>query len=251
MHETATGRPGRNAGKACAAGFSAPGTSRPRLSCCERGRDRPFHSSWARSPRSTNGAAVAVTVRPTFACSPAGLLPVATITRRIGSRVPPSRSIRRGISYSTPTRIPNCRPVRPGPTHRRCASIRGCANTAKPRRAARCHGLKDRGQDRAFLAFSSQRNRCRSRRRATARHRSPGAAIGSGRDRFSCVRPVSRLLGEALGEQAGPDAPVERRTGDGLLHIRLEPLAADTHARITTPHGVFAGRDHLITITPI
>jgi uncharacterized protein (TIGR02677 family) len=58
------------------------------------------------------------------------------------------------------------------------------------------------------------------------------------------------LLGEALGEQDGPDAPIERRTGDGLLHIELKPLAADTHAKIVTPHGVFAGRDHLITITP-
>ena len=58
------------------------------------------------------------------------------------------------------------------------------------------------------------------------------------------------LLGEALSEQAGPDAPVERRTGDGLLHIRLEPLAVDTRAEIATPHGVFAGRDHVITISP-
>ena len=59
------------------------------------------------------------------------------------------------------------------------------------------------------------------------------------------------LLGEALSEQARPDSAVERRTGDGVLHIRLEPLAADTYAKITTPHGVFAGRDHTITITPV
>jgi uncharacterized protein (TIGR02677 family) len=59
------------------------------------------------------------------------------------------------------------------------------------------------------------------------------------------------LLGEALSEQTEPDAPVQRRTADGLHHIRLQPLAADSCARITTPHGVFAGRDHLITITPI
>lgn len=58
------------------------------------------------------------------------------------------------------------------------------------------------------------------------------------------------LLGEALSEQAGPDTAVERRTGDGLLHIRLQPLAADSYASIATPRGVFAGRDHLITITP-
>ncbi|MGH8629805.1 MAG: TIGR02677 family protein [Burkholderiales bacterium] len=58
------------------------------------------------------------------------------------------------------------------------------------------------------------------------------------------------LLGEALTEQAGPEAMVERQTGDGLLHIRLEPLAADSRARITTSLGVFAGRDHHITIRP-
>jgi uncharacterized protein (TIGR02677 family) len=58
------------------------------------------------------------------------------------------------------------------------------------------------------------------------------------------------LLGEALSEQPGPDATVERQTGDGLLCIRLEPLGADSRAEIRSPHGVFAGRDHLITITP-
>lgn len=58
------------------------------------------------------------------------------------------------------------------------------------------------------------------------------------------------LLGEALAEQAGPQASVERQTGDGLLHIRLQPLAPDSRAAIRTPHGVFAGRDHLLTITP-
>jgi uncharacterized protein (TIGR02677 family) len=57
------------------------------------------------------------------------------------------------------------------------------------------------------------------------------------------------LLGEALTEQDGPDAAVERQTGDGLLRIRLEPLGAETRAEVRTPNGVFAGRDHLITIT--
>ena len=58
------------------------------------------------------------------------------------------------------------------------------------------------------------------------------------------------LLGETLTEQAGPEASVERHTGDGLLLVHLTPLAADSRAAINTPHGVFAGRDHLITITP-
>jgi uncharacterized protein (TIGR02677 family) len=57
------------------------------------------------------------------------------------------------------------------------------------------------------------------------------------------------LLGEALTEQAGPDAIVKRATGDGLLQIQLEPLGAGSRAEIVTPNGIFAGRDHLITIT--
>jgi hypothetical protein len=35
-----------------------------------------------------------------------------------------------------------------------------------------------------------------------------------------------------------------------LLQIRLEPLSAGSHAAIDTELGVFAGRDHLVTITP-
>ncbi len=58
------------------------------------------------------------------------------------------------------------------------------------------------------------------------------------------------LLGEALAEQAGPQSAAERQTGDGLLHILLRPLDPNSHAEVDTPHGVFAGRDHLITITP-
>jgi uncharacterized protein (TIGR02677 family) len=58
------------------------------------------------------------------------------------------------------------------------------------------------------------------------------------------------LLGEVLTEQPGPDSGAQRQTGDGLLHISLTPLATDSHATIRTPHGIFAGRDHLVTITP-
>ncbi|PZX25400.1 uncharacterized protein (TIGR02677 family) [Cupriavidus phytorum] len=57
------------------------------------------------------------------------------------------------------------------------------------------------------------------------------------------------LLGEALSEQAHPDQVVERQTGDGLLNIRMEPLDPASHARIVTPAGTFAGRDHLVTIS--
>ncbi len=58
------------------------------------------------------------------------------------------------------------------------------------------------------------------------------------------------LLGEALAEQNGPHAVVERQTGDGLLHIRLEPLEGGGLARVVTPAGVFCGQDHRLTISP-
>jgi len=56
------------------------------------------------------------------------------------------------------------------------------------------------------------------------------------------------LLGEALAEQPSPDQTVERQTGDGLLRIRLEPLARDSRAQLHTPAGTFSGRDHVPTI---
>lgn len=59
------------------------------------------------------------------------------------------------------------------------------------------------------------------------------------------------LLGEALADQETPDTPVERDSGDGLLTLRLEPLGPETQAAITTPDGVFRGRDHVLTITPM
>lgn len=57
------------------------------------------------------------------------------------------------------------------------------------------------------------------------------------------------ILGEALTAQSTPEDVVERQTGDGLLRIRLEPMAAHTRAEVVTDAGVFSGRDHRITIT--
>jgi uncharacterized protein (TIGR02677 family) len=59
------------------------------------------------------------------------------------------------------------------------------------------------------------------------------------------------LLGEALAAQTDPDAGVEQASGDGLLRIRLQPLASGSRAEIHTPAGVFAGRDHLLTISEV
>ncbi|MCA0242475.1 MAG: TIGR02677 family protein [Proteobacteria bacterium] len=58
------------------------------------------------------------------------------------------------------------------------------------------------------------------------------------------------LLGDALAEQHGPDEAVERDSGDGQFHLRLQPLGADSHATVDTPQGRFSGRDHDLTITP-
>jgi len=57
------------------------------------------------------------------------------------------------------------------------------------------------------------------------------------------------LLGEALVVQTSPDAEVACQSADGLLQIRLVPLAADSVASIRTSFGTFTGRDHLLTIT--
>ena len=59
------------------------------------------------------------------------------------------------------------------------------------------------------------------------------------------------LLGEALTVQASPDLPVELHSGDGLLRIQLKPLDAASRAEVITPNGIFAGRDHSLTITRI
>ena len=59
------------------------------------------------------------------------------------------------------------------------------------------------------------------------------------------------LLGEALTVQQTPDETVELQSSDGLLRIRLVPLAAESRAEVLTPAGVFTGRDHTMTISRI
>ena len=57
------------------------------------------------------------------------------------------------------------------------------------------------------------------------------------------------LIGEALAAQRSPHESVERQSADGLMQIRLEPLAEDSRAAIETEDGVFCGRDHRLTVT--
>ena len=185
------GKPGGSAGGACAAGSSAPATSRRKPNCCGRGRARPSRNCWAPSPRSTSGAAAAATARPISACSPAGSPPAPTTPRRTGWRAPPLRSIRRGISRSTPTRTPICRPARAGPMRRRCRFTRACANTAKPRRADRCRACATAAEARALLALQLAEEVAAGGSRAPApRHRPADAPVRAGRTRPACLRPV-------------------------------------------------------------
>ena len=112
--------------------------------------------------------------------------------------------------------------------------------------------VRDRAEDRAFLARQIAEESSQveaARKRLATGHPARLSDLGQ-LDRHAFGLFLG-LLGEALSKQAGPDAPVERQTSDGLLHIHLKPLAAESHAMIDTPHGVFAGRDHLITITPL
>jgi uncharacterized protein (TIGR02677 family) len=111
--------------------------------------------------------------------------------------------------------------------------------------------VRERGESRALLALQLAQESAQveaARRRLATGRLLPLSELGE--LDLHAFGLFLGLLGEALSEQAGPDAPVERRTGDGLLHVRLQPLAAGSYARIMTPRGVFAGRDHLITITP-
>ena len=112
--------------------------------------------------------------------------------------------------------------------------------------------VRDRGEDRARLASQlaegSQHAEAARARLATGRTTN---LFSLGELDAHAFELFLGLLGEALAEQAGPEFVVDRRTGDGLLHIRLEPCGAGSRAVIGTPHGAFAGRDHLITITPL
>lgn len=121
------------------------------------------------------------------------------------------------------------------------ASMRG----ATPR-------VRKRDAERALLA-----------QQVAAEHRQVEAArarLATGRVcRLSALGPLDphefdlflAVLGEALAGQSSPDETVARDTSDGLLHIRLEPLGADSRAAIETPLGIFSGRDHRIIITPV
>lgn len=110
--------------------------------------------------------------------------------------------------------------------------------------------VRDRSADRALMAqqFAEEARQVEAARQRLATGRPTRLSELGDLDTYAFGLFLS-LLSEALAEQPSPGKSIERQTGDGLLHIRLEPLEADSHARIVSPAGVFSGRDHLLTIS--
>lgn len=127
--------------------------------------------------------------------------------------------------------------------------------------------LREYGEATPRGALPRVQERDEERRLLAAQFREEHAQIEAARERLAtgkltrlselgrldghAFRLFLSLLGEALTVQATPDEVVELQSGDGLLHIKLAPLDADSRAEVLTPEGVFAGRDHFITITRI
>jgi uncharacterized protein (TIGR02677 family) len=110
--------------------------------------------------------------------------------------------------------------------------------------------VRDRHEEREMLARQvAEEHRQVEAARARFANGKPVRLSELGQLDVHAFRLFLSLLGEALTAQGGPDEPVERDTTDGLLRVRLEPLAADTHTEILTDIGIFAGRDHLLTVT--
>jgi uncharacterized protein (TIGR02677 family) len=109
--------------------------------------------------------------------------------------------------------------------------------------------VRDRSSERELLALQfAEEQRDVEAARARLANGQATRLSGLGRLDVHGFQLFLGLLGEALPAQTTPDATIECRTGDGLLHIRLEPLGADTRAEIPSDAGVFAGRDHLLTV---
>lgn len=111
--------------------------------------------------------------------------------------------------------------------------------------------VKDRAEARALLAqqIAEERAQVEAARAVLATGTATRLSELSRLDAYA-FHLFLALLGEALAAQTSPDRAVTRQTADGLLQIHLEPLSAGSHAQIETELGVFAGRDHMITITP-
>ncbi|MFC3108830.1 TIGR02677 family protein [Undibacterium arcticum] len=127
--------------------------------------------------------------------------------------------------------------------------------------------LREYGEATPRGALPRVRERDEERRLLAAQFREEHAQIEAARERLATGKLTRlselgqldghafqlflSLLSEALTVQATPDEAVELQSGDGLLRIYLVPLGAESRAEVSTPTGVFRGRDHFITITQI
>jgi uncharacterized protein (TIGR02677 family) len=112
--------------------------------------------------------------------------------------------------------------------------------------------IRDRSGERERLAVRVAQEAAqteRARRRLALGRETRLSELGT-LDRHA-FRLVLALLGEALASQTDPERPVERRTMDGTLEVRLEPLGPTSYAEIETEIGSFAGRDHRLTIRAV
>lgn len=119
--------------------------------------------------------------------------------------------------------------------------------TLTPRGAA--PKVQDRSRERALLAAQArEEQRALDAARARLARGEPLLLSELGPlDRHE-FRLLLSLVGEALAAQRTPDSTVERESSDGVLRLRLEPLAPGTRARLVTELGVFSGRDHRLTV---
>jgi uncharacterized protein (TIGR02677 family) len=109
--------------------------------------------------------------------------------------------------------------------------------------------VRDRSRERALLASQvREEQRAMDAARAKLARGEPVLLSELGPlDRHE-FRLLLSLLGEALAAQRTLDAPIERESSDGVLRVRLEPLAPGSRARLVTELGVFSGRDHRLTV---
>lgn len=112
--------------------------------------------------------------------------------------------------------------------------------------------VRERDAERAMLAAHIAEERAQiDAARATLASGQPTLLSAVATLDAHAFRLFLALLGEALVAQRRPDEAVECDSADGLLRIRLEPLADGSLASIHTALGTFSGRDHLLTVTPL
>jgi uncharacterized protein (TIGR02677 family) len=162
--------------------------------------------------------------RAAFALSPA---------RHLALRAPAER-----VSASTPWAEAPAVTIHPKLRERGTLAPRGAA----PR-------VRDRSRERALLGaqLAAEQTALDDARRRLAQGK-PVLLSQLGRLDRTEFRLLLALIGEALAAQSSPHEVVHRQSSDGLLQIRLEPLAADSHAAIETEDGVFSGRDYRLTL---